>query len=422
MAHALLWVRRMSFLRSLWRWLLCVPALAGVLSASVAWGQPAAETPAAPAAEAAPPAPADAGDPAWPQRYAGARASLLAGHFAECQAWFSQLAATAPNAIDRALAQTQGELCARWLREGWVLQRHTDGEPSTSASRDRRTIDELAILYGNAVAYGVLSGVALAAFTEPGTAAGGILPALALAGGAAGLVYAIDAKVGLRYGSAQAISSGLYIGLEEGLAWTLWNQARSDRADEWSDKALAAVLWGTATVGAVAGGVLGQTVGTTPGQASFMGSAALWSGTVAGLTVGALTGLDEDVDEYALLAGALALNAGAVGGALLAPNVSPSIARVRFLDLGAVAGALVAGGLYIAVADSDSTAGAAAGTVAAGITGGLAAAWWLTSGMQPDRPAFRGEASAWSSARLSLQPVSGAGRLTGVTLGVQGAL
>jgi hypothetical protein len=136
----------------------------------------------------------------------------------------------------------------------------------------------------------------------------------------------------------------MYIGLEEGLVWTLWNQARTFRSDEWEGKTVANVIWLMSTAGAVAGGVVGTLQGTTPGRASFVGSTALWTGLVGGLVAGAISSEDDKQDDRALLASAIGLNVGALAGAFAAGPVSPSIARVRFLDLGGIGGGLVFGG------------------------------------------------------------------------------
>lgn len=118
-----------------------------------------------------------------------------------------------------------------------------------------------------------------------------------------------DSHQPLPYGVPQSIVSGMYIGLEQGLVWSLWNQASVDRADEWEDTTVATVVWGSASAGALAGGIVGATAGTTPGRASFVGSASLWGAGLAGLTVAALSPDDDQVDDRALLGAALGLNA-----------------------------------------------------------------------------------------------------------------
>ena len=155
----------------------------------------------------------------------------------------------------------------------------------------------------------------------------------------------------------------------------------------WAPSGMATLMWGLATAGAVTGGIAGSLLGTTPGRASFVGSAALWTGAITGLFVGAVTPeSDEEYrDDNALFAAAIGLNVGAVAGMFAAGPISPSIARVRFIDLAGAAGALVSGGLYWAVANEDVEVQPLMGSLAAGMTVGVAAGTWLTSGMKPDR-------------------------------------
>jgi hypothetical protein len=379
-----------------------------------------AEVPApmAPSASTVAPTPTAApeDETVWRQGYAKARERLIAGDFAAAEAMFHDLGGRTSHEWARALA-TQHELLAReWARRDLVLVRRADlGESAISAkAAGQRTTDEISVLYTNAVLYGIGTGGWLAVQTEPESAAAGILPALGLAGAAVGGVALADHGKPLGYGVPQSMVSGMYIGLEEGLAWTFWNQARARHVDEWHAKTAATVIWGMTTAGAVAGGVVGTVQGTTPGRASFVGSAALWSGTIAGLAVGALSPDDDALDDRALLAAAVSVNVGAVAGAVAAGPVSPSIARVRFLDLGGIGGSILVGGLYLAAADRQSDGRAFMGAVSLGMAGGLATAWVATSGMPADRtepPAASRPAAATLSPTII--PVAG-GALVGL--------
>jgi hypothetical protein len=266
-------------------------------------------------------------------------------------------------------------------------------------------------LYLNSVLYGLGTGAWLATQTQAETAAGVILPALGIAGGAVAGVAVADSSRRFRYGVPQSIVSGMYIGLEEGIVWAFWNQARVDRAAEWEPETIASVIWVSASAGAAAGGIVGTVAGTTPGRASYVGSAALWTGVVTGLTVFAASPDDRQRDDRALLGGALGLNAGALAGVFTAGPVSPTIARVRFLDLGALGGALVFGGLFVSASsevdtvNNDEERGLAAVT-ALGIASGLTVAWFLTDGMQPDRGARPHAGSGPAPLRLALAPAA----------------
>jgi hypothetical protein len=172
-----------------------------------------------------------------------------------------------------------------------------------------------------------------------------------------------------------------------------------------------ALILGLGTVGAVAGGVVGSAYGTTPGRASLMGSAAMWSGLVAGTFAGAIT----KRSDTALLSSAIALNAGAVLGALAGAEVSPSIARVRFIDLGGLGGGLLLGGLYWAVQDRNASGQGLLTATSLGMTAGLAAGWLLTRDMETDLPRKHREPSLAERLVPTLVPTSTG---TGLVLGV----
>jgi hypothetical protein len=402
-----------------------------LVSSLFADGAVAAPAPAAAPAAAAGEAALDAD--AWSRRYEQARARMLAGEFAAAAAAFAALASSTRDLALQDRARELSDICGRWAHGGFTLVRSSDlaavHAQTAAALVDRRSADELGVLYTAAVFYGLGSGAALDVWTQPGSAATGILPVLALGGAAAGVVYWLDSPEDLHYGVAQAITSGMWVGFEEGLAWILWNQARADSANEWSARTVATALWGTATAGAVLGGALGTLYGTTPGRASFVGSAALWSGLVAGL-LGATAaqgggGGTSTADDSFMLTSALGLTAGATAGILLGNDVAPSIARVRFLDLGAIAGGVLFGGLYLAVSNGNPDTPKLTATLAGGIGVGLVTAWQLTTHMEPDYPRHgRAAPSAVSSFTPTLMLAPGAtnhaSSVAGLLVGVGG--
>ena len=363
--------------------------------------------------------PADVSGPQWQQKWAEAREKMLAGQFADAANDFDLLARTARGPIDRSLAQNNAALCREWASRDLVFVKRSDlGESSLAAKATNvRTTDELAVLYTTAVFYGIGAGAWLAVQTEPSSPAGFILPALGLAGASVGVVALLDSGRPLHYGVPQSIVTGTYLGLEEGIVWALWNQARTDRADEWKGGTVATVIFGSATIGAIGGGVIGTVNGTTPGRASWVGSTSLWSGVIAGLLGAGLSDVDKDrADDHGLLAAALGLNAGAIAGLVSAKSVSPSIARVRFIDLGGIAGALVFGGLYVAAGSkSDDANSAVSGfflVTALGTAVGLGSAWFATAGMPADRtePDAK-EPKTTTSVAPRVIPVRGGGAL-----------
>ncbi len=376
---------------------------------------PVAPAPVAPAPPLALPAPSPA-QLAWLARYQAARTRFYAGDFGPAS---TELLALADSALEPsgALAARELGLMARdWNRRGLHLSSSSASAPrlALATDRSRRTSDEIATLYGYSILYGFGTGGMIAAHSEPDTAAGVILPSLGLAGASVGLVALLDRGPGMAYGVPQSIQSGLTFGLLQGITWSIWNQARSSYDEEWRTETVATVIWGSASVGAILGGALGSHFGTTPGRASFVSSVSLWSGLTTGLIAASLSGNENDQrDDTSLLVGALGLNAGAVAGILTASALSPTIARVRYLDLGAAGGGLIAGGLYLSAGDTDSSPRTAAGVTALGVAGGFGLAYLLTRSMPADRPEDDQRPAVETHA--SVTPVKG-----GLTLGLDG--
>lgn len=386
--------------------------------------QPAPPPPAPPSLLPPPPAQPPAGTAAlnpvvaWQTAYMQAKERMISGDFPTAARMFSELARTAPNAAYQLLATEQWRLAEQWANRGLVLVRRSDlGESAISAkAADERTTDEIAVLYTNSVFYGLGTGIFVGVLTDPKSAAGWILPSLLLGGASAGGVALLDSGRPLRYGVPQSIVTGMWLGLEEGILWSVWNQARVDRHDEWEGKTVAGVIWGFSTAGAIAGGVIGQTAGTTPGRAAFVGSGAMWSAAVLGLGVAAVSDWDDDTsDDHVLLASAIGLNAGALGAVLAAGPVSPTVARMRYVDLGGIAGAIVAGGLYISAASKDGNAETFAGLTALGMVAGLGTAWFATTGMPRDRREPQEQKPAMMSWSPRVMPSHG-----GATVGIGG--
>jgi hypothetical protein len=372
---------------------LVVLVFALLLTPSLAWAQPG---PAAPQDLTA----------SWQADFDAANGLLLRSEFAAAASAFSNLAKLARSPIEAALAREMSALAQRWQRDGV--------NATTGLVSDRRSSGEMASLYTSSVFYGVGSGIALVVYTEPDSAAGVILPSLVLGGLTAAGMYALDKKHTMRAGVPQSIIAGMTIGLTEGIAWTYWNQASVDEADEWESTTIVTVIWGSATVGAITGGLIGQRLGTSPGRASMLGSASLWSGTVAGMLTAGVLGDDDETDDYAMLAAALGLTGGAVGGYFLGEAQNPSVARVRYIDLGGIAGGLVAGGLYISAANEDTDGTAALLTTGTGIAAGLGVAYYLTRNMKQGESLSGAPQASWMPTIL---PVEG-----GALAGLQGPL
>ncbi len=355
-------------------------------------------------------------DAAWDRQYADARERLLAGFCGAAAERCAGGRGRARDAEHRALAEALRDVARSYGSRGLALVRRNDvGESNLSArSVNERTTDEIAVLYLNTLTYGIGTGLWFDAHTQPSTNAGVVLPLLLATGVSAGTVALLDIGHPLRYGVPQSAVSGLYLGLEEGLLLSLWNQA-ANTGTPWSGTTVADVIWATSTAGIVGGAVIGTTAGATPGRASFVGTTGLWSGAIVGLTAIAVGGTSDSA-AGALLAADVGLNVGIAGGLVGANIVSPSIARVRFLDLGGLAGGLLFAGLTLAADNASDSGRAICGMTALGAAVGLGIAGWATRNMPDDRPEDRTSATGL---RLdpALVPVRG-----GATFGVRATL
>jgi len=355
-------------------------------------------------------------DAQWRHDYAVARERLLAGDFGDAADRFDALSRD-PRAAppDRLLAAEMRDVARSWDTRGLALVKRNDlGETGLPARAvNERTTDEIAQLYAASILYGVGTGVWIDTHVQSPSTATVVLPMLLFAGASVGGVALLDVNHPLHYGVAQSSVSGLYLGLEEGVLLSLWNQTQSNASSQWQGSTVADVIWTFSTLGVVGGGVLGNTLGTTPGRASFVGSSGLWAGVLTGFAAEAFTGSGHG----ALLAADVGLNLGIVGGLLTAGPVSPSIARVRFLDLGGIGGGLLAGGLYLAAANNNGNPQAALGTTALGIAAGLGLAWVASGRIPADRPEERARGVDALMLEPTLAPVQG-----GATIGVHGVL
>jgi hypothetical protein len=146
---------------------------------------------------------------------------------------------------------------------------------------------------------------------------------------------------------------------------------------------------------------------------SFTTSAGVWAGMIGGFSAAALQPHDERRGATGFCVGGITYNLGIVGGIVFAPLIAPSVARVRFADLGAIGGGLLVAGGYAILAESSATARGGLGFAALGSAAGLGVTWWLTEGMPSDPPSK----PATASVRPLAIPTDG-----GLILGLHGEL
>jgi hypothetical protein len=332
---------------------------------------------------------------AWQAAYDRAKNEFILGHFAQADALLKDLISQTNEPIARARAEELLSVTEEWNRRGATLveQKELQGSDLLARRTDRRTGDEIGVLYTSSVLYGLGTGLWIAGMSDAHSVEGVVLPPLLFAGGSAGVVALLDSGQGLRYGTAQSISTGMWLGLWQGIAWGTYYQATTYWNNEMDPKQYTSLLFATTTAGAITGGLVGTYHSTTPGRAAFVGSSALWPALILGCGVAALSSDDGDTrDDNSLLAASIGLTAGTVTGMLFAGDVAPTTARVRFLDLGALAGGLALGGLFL-TADQHNPETALAG-VSIGSTLGLSLAWWLTSNMPKDHGAVAPRSSS----------------------------
>ncbi len=347
---------------------------------------------------------------AWRERYEEARTSIVDGRWQDAQPILRELSARAPDEPHRVLAVELERLAAAYA------------ERDARARRPIRSSDELTLLYASSFLYGVGSGAWFLLQTQPDTALSATLPFAVITAAPVIAVATVDGHERLRRGVPHALSAGLYLGLGEGIWIVGYQHARSERMREtdrdtsvrWEPESVATVLWGASTLGATMGGLLGSSLVTTPGRVSFTASLTMWAGALTGFAVGALHPDDAYRRERAFLAGGVGYNAGLAGGLLAAGAVSPSVARVRLVDLCGLAGGGVPLGLYLAVA-RDSDARMSEGVFVLGAGAGLVAGWLLTSRMGKDVP--RSGPASTVVVNPSVLPIAG-----GATFGLSGAM
>jgi hypothetical protein len=350
---------------------------------------------------------------AWRQGYEAARARMVEGKWREAEGRFRALAASAPSDGQRSLAEEMARLADSYAIRAAEIR----AEPPAI-----RSTDELTLLYASSFLYGAGTGAWFLLQIEPDTALTATLPFAAITAAPILAVATIDGYRKLPRGVPHAISAGLFLGTGQGV-WALGYQyARAARVREadgrsamrWQPESAATVLWGGATLGAVLGGALGSAVVTTPGRVSFVASTTMWSGALGGLTASALLPADQLRREHTFLIGGAGYNAGLLAGILGAGPISPSVARVRIVDLLGIAGGLATAGIYLSVAN-EVRPRTAEGLAVVGAAAGLASGWYVTRNMPKELP---GEAPPpVVVVNPAVTPVLG-----GATLGVSGAL
>jgi hypothetical protein len=344
----------------------------------------------------------------WNERYARARARFLGEEYAAAAHMLGELAETAATQSQRELATELASIARAKLA-------------ANATQPALRTTDELTTLYATAILYGLGTSAWLALQAEPNNIAGALIPFATLTPAAAGVIALADGWRPLRHGIPHAIAAGMYLGFGEGLWLAGFQRAYASAhqgVEHWGAQRLSTALWLCATGGSLAGGLIGAINRPTPGRVSFTASSAIWSGALGAFVAHALSADADERGQLTYIVGGLAYNAGLLGGIVFGPVFAPSVARVRYVDLGGLFGALLVGGTYaLLVGAADSRVGM--GLAAVGGALGLGVTAWATRDMLPDRshdrlqPLIGGRASL----RPTLVPAPG-----GFVAGLSGEL
>jgi len=316
---------------------------------------------------------------AWHARYERAKKLLAEGRAAEAAAEFEALEQGAPTTTDERLVRELESVALE------AAQRQQKPPPSPNV----RSSDELTVLYASAFVYGLGTSAWIVLLTKPESLAGAVLPFAGFTTSAVAGVAIADGYRPFRRGVPHSIAAGLFLGFGEG-AWVVGYQhagaTRRDDGSHWQSEEVAGALWAGATLGGITGGLIGAWRAPTPGRVSFTTSTGVWAGLIGGFSAAALQPNDDRRGETAFAVGGATYNLGIIGGIVFAPLIAPSVARVRFVDLGTIGGGLLGSGVYAIAAESSATTRGGLGFAALGAAAGLGVTWWLTDGMPRDPP------------------------------------
>jgi hypothetical protein len=345
----------------------------------------------------------------WWELYEKARSFLVKEGYREAALLFARLEATAVSSEQRRLAAELGTI-ARVLQD-----KHEALRPD-----ERRTADELSLLYSTAFVYGFGTSAWLALQTKPGSFAGAVLPFAVLTTASVGGVAAADSYRPFERGMPQAISGGLYLGFLEGV-WIVGMQhsgaSRRNDGSLWNSARVATILWSSATAGAVIGGAVGSSEPHEPGNVSFVVSSGVWGGIVAGLGGAAIAPDAQRRGETAFIAAGVGQNLGLAAGLFTVPEEPVSIGRVRLTDIGGLAGGVLGSAIYLTAAGDDTDPRWGFGAGALGATAGLGLTWWLTREMEPPKTRSEPVENLMGSVHPFVMPTQG-----GASIGLAGTL
>ncbi|CAN5404376.1 hypothetical protein BH09MYX1_BH09MYX1_64790 [soil metagenome] len=379
---------------------------------------------------------------------------MTAGDFLGAIQDYSALAASAPNEVARNLALEQLRIASEYAsRNGRpapppstagapppppLPRPQAEAPPSfvpwtpKPPDRSHRTTDELVFLYTATPMYGFTTGFFLDALI---TGADGYrdqatLGAFFIGLGATGIsalsVALLDNAKVFKYGMPQAIFTGFTVGFGAGVGMALWAGNRAETSFSTYRK-FTAFSWGFSTAGVAAGAILGATIPTTPGRSAWVGTTAITAGFLFGGLAGAATPVNTTSNDAVArnfgITSAIAGLGGVGIGLATAPLLSPSISRVRYIDLGWLSGGVLGLGFCAAYGNSGRGCSEPAyfGALSAGAGLGFLAGLFATIAMKPESlpTADEQKKTSWLDTMVpTVAPTEGGG----FSVGVAGAL
>jgi len=237
---------------------------------------------------------------------------------------------------------------------------HTEAQPlPPTARRPPRATPEAVALYAVGASYGLATGAWLdlqLGLTGPLTAPW--LPALG-AGAGVTLAWLSERGTPVRRGLPTALGAGLSLGLLAGGAVGL----QGWRTGAWGLPTLATLTWVGTTAGLALGLGGALALAPSPGDGAFVLSGGVW-GAALGFLLGYAFDAGSAYDGFALGGEAV----GVTAAALTASALRPTPAQVRWMDLGALTGAVLGGAVGLLLLRDERAA--FAGTIQLGLVGG----------------------------------------------------
>jgi hypothetical protein len=215
-------------------------------------------------------------------------------------------------------------------------------------SSDTRDPNELAVLYGTSIAYGLGTGIwldGLAHESDPGIA---FIAPLAFGVAAPIGVYLWDENFVVHRGVPSSISAGLVLGAVEGISISgvQWQHNGRGGPGTWSFGTQSSVTWLLSTGGGVGGYAFGEWLHPDPRSLGFIADGAGW-GAISGALLGAGVG-SGDWKNGASIGGILGYNAGIlIPGALSVSGYVPSWRTQQAMWLGYLLGTAATSVVYL---------------------------------------------------------------------------